>query len=212
MDQMWCDQWYIYNVHNQAAPVWLQFLSIISKPEDSSHFKGSSESFCHIRELAVCGSKSEIPSSSQLANLPAQLLWGLRINSWIHGAFISAWWQNCQYSTHDRWYIYILLYIYFIYTYINRDEIFSILGFQLGSKSDFQCCCRWWHWHSGELLPFSPTQHTSAQTLHRVWKSPTVQDTQASGLATGQRSPSCAPSTQFSGLKLQKSQEGQAEA
>ena len=33
-----------------------------------------------------------------------------------------------------------------------------------------------------------------------------------SGLATGQRSPSCAPSTQFSGLKLQKSQGGQAEA
>lgn len=84
--------WYIYNVHNQAAPVWLQFLSIISKPEDSSHFKGSSESFCHIRELAVCHSKSEIPSSSELANLPAQLLWGLRVNSWIHGAFISAWW------------------------------------------------------------------------------------------------------------------------
>lgn len=43
----------------------------------------------------------------------------------------------------DDIYIYILLYIYFIYTYINRDEIFSILGFQLGSKSDFQCCCRW---------------------------------------------------------------------
>ncbi len=35
---------YIYNVHDQAAPVvWLLFLSI-SKPEDSSHFKGSSES------------------------------------------------------------------------------------------------------------------------------------------------------------------------